>query len=207
MRRERLAGPERRERVLSSACELFARSGYRGATTAEIAREVGVSEPILYRHFASKRDLFLACLDELWAGARAAWEETLATPAPLDWLASSAAPFARLRETKGRLAALWVQALAEAGEDDVIRERLREHLHDVHAFVADAMRALQERGHVLPERDPQAEAWVFLALNLLGGVGPRIGGLVEDDYERIRAARHAWLTGAEGGGEVARDQG
>ena len=42
---------------------------YSGATTAEIAREAGVSEPILYRHFGSKRDLYLACLDEAWAAA------------------------------------------------------------------------------------------------------------------------------------------
>ena len=31
---------------------------------AEIAREAGITEPILYRHFGSKRDLYLACLDE-----------------------------------------------------------------------------------------------------------------------------------------------
>ena len=52
--------------MLDAACRVFFESSYRGATTAEIAREAGISEPILYRHFGSKRDLYLACLDEAW---------------------------------------------------------------------------------------------------------------------------------------------
>ena len=40
-----------------------------------------MSEPILYRHFASKRDLYLAALDHVWSKARASWEATLASTA------------------------------------------------------------------------------------------------------------------------------
>ena len=52
--------------MLDTACRVFFEKSYRGATTAEIAREAGITEPILYRHFGSKRDLYLACLDEAW---------------------------------------------------------------------------------------------------------------------------------------------
>ena len=62
---------ERRAAVLEAALELFATTSYASATTAEIARAAGVSEPILYRHFASKRDLWLACLDAAWDDVRA----------------------------------------------------------------------------------------------------------------------------------------
>ena len=51
---------------------------YRGATTAEIAREAGVTEPILYRHFASKQALYLACIETAWQRVRAAWDEAVA---------------------------------------------------------------------------------------------------------------------------------
>ncbi len=64
--RVRLTADERRQAVLDTACRVFAVSSYRGATTAEIAREAGITEPILYRHFGSKRDLYLACLEEAW---------------------------------------------------------------------------------------------------------------------------------------------
>jgi hypothetical protein len=53
--RPRLTAPEQRQVVLNTACRVFFLS-YRGATMAEIARESGITEPILYRHFGSKRD-------------------------------------------------------------------------------------------------------------------------------------------------------
>ena len=58
--------------VVETACRVFAKSSYRGSTTAQIARETGVTEPVLYRHFASKRELYLACLDAVWDQLRAA---------------------------------------------------------------------------------------------------------------------------------------
>ena len=74
----RLPGPERRQAVVETACRVFAKSSYHGSTTAQIARETGVSEPVLYRHFSSKRDLYVACLDAVWERVRALWEEALA---------------------------------------------------------------------------------------------------------------------------------
>ena len=75
----RLPATERRQALVDAALVVFSRGSYRGTTTAEIAREAGVSEPILYRHFASKRDLYLAALDHVWGRARASWEEILAS--------------------------------------------------------------------------------------------------------------------------------
>ena len=71
----RLSGPERRQAVVETACRVFAKSSYRGSTTAQIARETGVTEPVLYRHFASKRALYLACLAAVWERVRALWEK------------------------------------------------------------------------------------------------------------------------------------
>ena len=62
--RHKLPAAERRRAVVKAAARVFAEGSYRGTTTAEIARAVGCSEPILYRHFPSKRDLFFACVDE-----------------------------------------------------------------------------------------------------------------------------------------------
>ncbi|MCA9310819.1 MAG: helix-turn-helix transcriptional regulator, partial [Phycisphaerales bacterium] len=51
----RLPAAKRREQLLDTAVVLFAERGYGGATTAELARAAGVTEPIIYRHFKSKR--------------------------------------------------------------------------------------------------------------------------------------------------------
>src|SRR6476659_7543422 len=76
--RPRMSADERRQAVLDSACRAFFESSYRGATTAGIAREAGISEPILYRHFGSKRDLYIACLDEAWRSLRTFAEKAIA---------------------------------------------------------------------------------------------------------------------------------
>ena len=62
----RLPAEQRKAAVLDCACGIFSTGSYRGTTTAQIARLAGVTEPVLYRHFASKRDLYLAVLEESW---------------------------------------------------------------------------------------------------------------------------------------------
>ena len=47
----RLPASERRAALVDAALRTFAEGSYGGATTAEIARKAGVTEPILYRHF------------------------------------------------------------------------------------------------------------------------------------------------------------
>ena len=73
----RMAAADRRKHLIETAIRLFTEGSYHGTTTAEIARAAGVSEPILYRHFASKRDLYLAALEHVWAKTRAEWERKL----------------------------------------------------------------------------------------------------------------------------------
>jgi AcrR family transcriptional regulator len=51
-----------RERILASARELFAAHGFKGTTTAAIARHAGVNEALIFRHFPGKKDLYTAIL-------------------------------------------------------------------------------------------------------------------------------------------------
>lgn len=194
--RARLPAAERRAAVLSCACRVFSEGSYRGTTTAEIAREAGVTEPILYRHFQSKRDLYLACLDETWAQVRALWEQVVAEERdPRNWLSAMGQAFLVSEEYRPVLTNLWVQALAEASDDTDIRRRLQENLREVHGFVAAVIRRSQAESGILPDRDAEAEAWTFIALGLLSMADRRLGGLMDDLWPRIRAARRRWLLG------------
>jgi AcrR family transcriptional regulator len=58
-----MARAERREQILDAATRAFARTGFTGTSLDDIAAEAGVSHVILYRHFASKSDLYRAVLD------------------------------------------------------------------------------------------------------------------------------------------------
>lgn len=67
-RHVRLSSSERRLQIVETAMRLFAEKGFRGVTTRELAAEVGVSEPVLYMHFETKRDLYSAILEALAIG-------------------------------------------------------------------------------------------------------------------------------------------
>src|SRR5882724_1590195 len=59
----RMAGDERRLQILKVAMRLFSQRGFRGTTTKEIARAAGVSEAMVFKHFATKDELYGAILD------------------------------------------------------------------------------------------------------------------------------------------------
>lgn len=58
-----MSGDERRAQILQIAIKLFSQNGFRGTTTKEIARAAGVSEAMVFRHFATKDELYHAILD------------------------------------------------------------------------------------------------------------------------------------------------
>jgi AcrR family transcriptional regulator len=190
--RPRLTAVERRQAVLDTAGRVFSRSSYRGATTAEIAREAGITEPILYRHFGSKRDLYLACLDEAWRTFREVAERALAED-PVGCLGAIADAY-MAKKTRIRLVDLWIQALNEAADDAVIAKAVRRQIREVHAFFAGVIEHGQQHGAVNADRDPVAEAWIFVAGGLLATIDHRLGGLLGDDLERVRASRRAYMS-------------
>ena len=60
----RLPRPARRKQLLGAAQEVFVAHGYHAAAMDDIAERAGVSKPVLYQHFPSKLELYLALLDE-----------------------------------------------------------------------------------------------------------------------------------------------
>ncbi len=76
----RMAGVDRRQQILEVAAKLFSTKGFRGTTTKEIALAAGVNEAIIFRHFATKGELYRAIIDwkslsEDWAALERALEK------------------------------------------------------------------------------------------------------------------------------------
>lgn len=59
----RLPAETRRRQILLAAIRLFAERGFRGTTTKEIASAAGVNEALIFRHYATKEELYNAILD------------------------------------------------------------------------------------------------------------------------------------------------
>ena len=62
---QRLPAPARREQILDVALQVFAQHGFHGSSMNDVAEAAGVTKPVLYQHFDSKRDLYHSLLDEV----------------------------------------------------------------------------------------------------------------------------------------------
>ncbi|MFK8022750.1 MAG: TetR/AcrR family transcriptional regulator [Ilumatobacter sp.] len=64
---QRLSADARRQQILAVALDVFADEGFHGASMNDVAVAAGVTKPVLYQHFDSKRELYRALLDEVGA--------------------------------------------------------------------------------------------------------------------------------------------
>jgi AcrR family transcriptional regulator len=81
MANTRLDSDERRQAIVDAAIPLFARKGFSGATTRELAEAAGVSEALLYRHFPSKQLLYSEILQQVGCQGDPALEKLASLPA------------------------------------------------------------------------------------------------------------------------------
>src|SRR6516165_6761035 len=80
----RMRKADRKRQLVAHAKQLFVTKGYQDTTTEKIAESAGVSEPVLYRHFKSKKALFLEVLQEIREATINRWNaETVGLTDPM----------------------------------------------------------------------------------------------------------------------------
>lgn len=162
----RLPAAQRREQLLDTAAKLFGEKGYSGSTTAELARAAGVTEPIIYRHFSSKKDLFIALLERTGQLTIQRWEQFLAdAPDPAARLGRliGANPMV-IGEGRG-LYRVVVQAMTEIDDEDILAA-LQNHITSLHKFLEGEIVKAQEAGAVGKSFSPEITAWLLMHLGL-----------------------------------------
>jgi len=80
----RLSGPQRRERILAAAAEAFAARGYHAASVGDVAKAAGITKPVVYDHFASKRELFVELMETAREQLTSRGIEAMSGDAPLE---------------------------------------------------------------------------------------------------------------------------
>src|SRR5580693_8362870 len=109
-----MSAEERRRQLIEVAIDLFSKKGFGGTTTREIAAAAGVTEAIIFRHFATKQDLYKAILDTRCAGT-----------CTEEWLAETQA-FMDRNDDKGLFRFL-ITAIIASHREDAPFERLLLH--------------------------------------------------------------------------------
>ena len=123
MATQRSTAPRRRIDAIDVGMRMFADHGLTTASVQKMADTMGVSQSYVFRLFGSKRDFFLACLDEMEARIREVLQQAAAGSAH-DPLPAMRAGF-RLMIADGVVTGLWLQACAAARSDELVAARCR----------------------------------------------------------------------------------
>jgi AcrR family transcriptional regulator len=115
----RLSGPERRRRILEAAVQAFAARGYDGASVGEIATAAGITKPVLYDHFPSKRRLFVELMEGIRDELVGRGASAMAGDAPLE-RRIRAAISAFFSYVEDRPAAVRVLLVVPMGDPDLV---------------------------------------------------------------------------------------
>lgn len=166
----RMRAQQRRRQLLEVAASLFARLGYRGTTTAELAKAAGITEPILYRHFNNKLDLFVTLVDEVGHEVIAGWQKALeGVEEPLRRLDIILAGNPATHERGRGVYRVIFQAMTEAEGDRDIARALKQHISLLHKFIASEVASLQKAGAI--RKDEPARDLTWLLMNVAVGYG------------------------------------
>jgi len=153
----RLPRDQRRIQLLDAASEVFASKGYHAAAMDDIADAAGVSKPVLYQHFPSKLDLYLALLDQSCDRLVDVVQEALAsTDDNADRVIATVAAFYEFVSSSGEFRFVFESDLTG---DGAVQRRLSR----VNDEISDAIAAVIAEDTSL--RPPQAK---LLAVSLVG---------------------------------------
>jgi AcrR family transcriptional regulator len=187
-RAPRLPAEERRRQILEAAVKVFARLGYAGTGTADIAREAGIGEPTIYRYFANKRDLYVAAISAGAEEIREHWERIAAdAPDPMTALQQIGVWYYGQMQRRPELLVLRSRSCAEAPDEEALqmtRESYRAMLMFVQSLFTDA----KAQGLLEPDADVRTLTWLFMAVGSLLDLTQMLGlddELRPDDVVRL----------------------
>ena len=154
--RRRLSRDERRAQILDSAAEVFAERGYEATSIDEVAEAAGISKPVIYDHFDSKKDLHIALIDKQTEDMLSFWSERVSGEQTLDrQLAAGFDAFLEFVETHPYAWRLLFRD-PTAADADIIRAQARIQ-HRATAAIAAVGEANVEEGVPKPEVEVVAQ--------------------------------------------------
>jgi AcrR family transcriptional regulator len=195
-KRTRLRGEERRALILQSAKHIFARFTYAEASTGELARESEITEPMLYKHFGSKKGLFLAVLSEFGTQFLNKLQERISRRAEkdiLDALEHVVDDYRTTIKSDPETQRILFQAVTETGDPDIARCVSR-HNRTVYEFIRQLVERAHEEGYLDPTISPDAATWGYMSMILALQYGLMLNlttevAKVQEETSRI------WLRG------------
>ena len=162
------------------ATKLFARNGYEATTTAAIALAAGVTEPILYRHFKSKQELFVAIVKAVSERTMKHWEDLVrGVDDPNEQFRRVAADLPQHMEKLADAYHVLHGALATSRDKKVLAV-MKEHYVQIERFFVKLIQDGQRSGVFRKNLQPRAAAWQLI----ISGIGYGMIALNLTQFER-----------------------
>lgn len=163
--RNRLPAEKRRKQIVKCAVRAFARSNYRKTRVADIAAEAGISEAMIYKHFPSKKSIFIEILHDM-SGRMISrlGEEGNKEENALEAIRNMAKTFYSLIVNHPDEVKVQFQAISEI-DDKEIADRLHQDHEDYMRFIRSVIERGMQQGTVRKDLD------VDTMVLLLDGVG------------------------------------
>lgn len=173
-RAPRLTAAARRTNILDVAIGLFARAGFKEASTQSLAAALGISEAALFRHFPSKRVLYLAALDHSADVLMQHWRRIVEeAPSPMAALVELGRWYYLELQRDARHLMLRFRACTE--RDPEFRERAQAHFRAILELVERLYGEARDAGEIAADTDTGAHARLFVAIGTLLDVTQMIG--------------------------------
>jgi len=158
----RLRKAERKRQLLAHAKQLFVKHGYHDTTTEKIAGAAGVSEPVLYRHFESKKALFLEVLQQIRDATLNRWQEAHASLTdPLAKLHAITDLYLGSTRDHALEFRIMHRTLMETDDEEIVAF-LRSFYLDSEALLAQIITEGQHAGVFRRTLDPRVGAWELI---------------------------------------------
>jgi len=189
----RLKAPQRREQLMEVATKLFARNGYEATTTAAIALAAGVTEPILYRHFKSKQELFVAIVKAVSDRTMKHWHDLIAgVDDPAEQIRRVAVELPQHMEKLADAYHVLHGALATSRDKKVLAV-MREHYAQIEKFFGKIIGDGQKSGVFRKNVQPRGAAWQLIITGI--GYGMIALNLTQLDHSLTEGAIESLIRG------------
>ena len=158
----RMRRADRKQQILAQAKQLFVTLGYQNTTTEKIARAAGVSEPMLYRHFDSKKTLFLEVLHQIRDATVTRWQAASADIAdPLAKIHAIVDSYLGSTREHALEYRIMHRSLVETDDEEILA-LLRAFYLDSEAILAQIIAEGQQAGVFRRSLDPRVGAWELI---------------------------------------------
>jgi AcrR family transcriptional regulator len=203
-KRQRLSAQDRRELILVRAKEVFAQHSYREASTSLLASASGITEPMLYKHFGSKKGLFLAVLDHFGDQFIEEWQRRIdrQTQKSLNIaLAEAALDYYAVVKADPDVLRVIFQGQAAAADDPAFGQATGRYIMQVYETFQRLMAQAQEAQLINPEINSNVAGWGLMSMAFamqFSLMHSSAGNSEQEEHWRewmLRSASQVWMRG------------